>query len=159
MKSTLFVTFLLILTCAFGVGQEGRKPVDSPKSENSQAVGEDLEKRSKEYSDALTKRDIAALEKIWADDYTFINPQGELVTKAERIANLKSGATEFQAIGSRREKLHVHGNVAVDIGRVTLHGTKYGGQESSGEYRYTDVWLKAGGSWQLLANQITLIRK
>ena len=68
------------------------------------------------------------------------------MTKVERIANLKSGATEFQAIGSRREKLHVHGNVAVDIGRVTLHGTKYGGQESSGEYRYTDVWLKAGGS-------------
>jgi len=49
--------------------------------------------------------------------------------------------------------------VAVDIGRVNLQGTKYGGQESSGEYRYTQVWVKMQGRWQLVANQITRIAK
>jgi ketosteroid isomerase-like protein len=159
MKSTLFVFFALILTCPFGAGQEGSNPTGSKGGMNSQAAGKDLERRFQEYADALTKRDVTALDKMWADDYTFINPRGELVTKAERIANLKSGATEFQTITPRREKLHLHGNVAVDIGRVSLQGTKYGGQKSSGEYRYTNVWVKSGGNWQLLANQVTLIKK
>src|SRR6266568_6902727 len=158
MKSCLLVIFALILTCSFGAGQEGSKSATSKAGKSSQAADKELEKRFREYADALTKKDVAALDKIWADDYTFINPKGDLVTKAERLANVKSGATEFQNITLRREKLHVHGNIAVDIGRVGLEGTKYSGQEGSGEYRYTNVWVKSGGNWQLLANQVTLIK-
>jgi ketosteroid isomerase-like protein len=116
-----------------------------------------LEQRTREYEEALTKRDIPTLDKIWASEYTFINPRGELVTKAQRIANLKSGATEFRAMNSQREKLQVHGDMAIDIGRFTVQG-RYGGQESSGEYRYMDIWRKNQGQWQLLANQITPIK-
>ena len=105
------------------------------------------------------KRDTATLDKIWANDYTFINPQGAVVTKAERLANIKSSATRFKAIDPQQEKVTTHGDVAIDIGRVTLEGTKYSGQESSGEYRYMNVWRKVGGEWQMLANQITLIKK
>ena len=47
-----------------------------------------------QYRTALTKKDTAALERIWADDYTFINASGAVLTKAERLANLKSGATK-----------------------------------------------------------------
>ena len=47
------------------------------------------------YKTALTKKDTAALERIWADDYTFINASGVVLTKAERLANLKSGATNL----------------------------------------------------------------
>jgi len=75
------------------------------------------------------------------------------------MTNLKSGATEFKSINPQREKLQVHGDVAIDIGRVTLEGTKYGGQEGSGDYRYMNVWVKRQGQWQMLANQITLIGK
>jgi len=145
---------LLLLSCATGQQSKSTASANSTKS-----ADQALEKRFQEYADALTKRDFAALDKIWASDYAFVNPQGQLVTKAERMANLKSGATEFKAINPQRERLKVHGDMAVDIGRVTLEGTKYAGQESSGEYRYMNVWRKTGGQWQMLANQITLIKK
>ena len=51
-----------------------------------------------QYRTALMKGDTAALERIWADDYTFINASGVVVTKAERLANLKSGATNLDTI-------------------------------------------------------------
>ncbi|MEY2491405.1 MAG: hypothetical protein QOH24_356 [Verrucomicrobiota bacterium] len=130
----------------------------TPVNESSaSSVKQDLEKRFREYAEALTKRDLATLDQIWTDDYVFINPQGELVTKSQRLSNLKAGATEFQAVRPKGERMQVHGNVALDVGTVTLEGTKYGGKESSGDYRYLSVWINTGGRWQMAANQITRI--
>ena len=158
----LIVVFALVMSClATGQERTQTKTETQTQAETSQrsAVDQALQERMREYTDALTKRDLTALDKIWASDYTFINPRGELVTKAQRMENIKSGATEFQAITRERERLQVHGNVAVVIGRVNLQGTKYGGQESSGEYRFTNVWVKMEGRWQLVANQVTRISK
>jgi len=117
-----------------------------------------LEKKSHEYAQALTKRDVDALNEIWSTDYTFVNPRGELLDKAQRLANIKSGTTEFQRMSPQKERLHVHGDFAVEVGRIVVEG-EYSGQESSGEYRYTTVWIKMQKRWRMLANQITLIAK
>lgn len=144
----------VVISCMAAAQQE-----NSPAVQGGGAIDQTLQARFREYTEALKRHDVAALDKIWADDYTFINPQGALVSKAERMANVKSGATEFQDIASQRERLAVHGDVAVDVGRVTLKGTKYSGQEASGDYRYTNVWAKIQDRWQLVANQITRISK
>ena len=117
-----------------------------------------LEKKAHEYAEALTKRDVKALDEIWTADYTFVNPRGELLSKAQRIANIKSGATEFQTMSPQKDRLHVHGNFAVEVGRIVVEG-EYSGHESSGEYRYTTVWIKIQKRWRMLGNQITLIAK
>jgi len=159
MRTTLilaigFVSLLCLTTPQKATGQT------TPVSENNtSSVKQDLEKRFREYADALTKRDLATLDQIWTDDYVFINPRGELVTKSQRLSNLKAGATEFQAISPKSEKMEVHGNVALDVGTVTLEGTKYGGKESSGDYRYLSVWVNTDGRWQMVANQITRIAR
>ena len=151
MNKTVVLAITLMVACGLAAGQKSNSAMTTAP------LG--LDEQVRAYKKALTNKDLAALDRIWAADYTFINPRGELVGKADRLANLRSGATEFQAIQSQRERVHTHGNVAVDIGRVTLQGTKYGGQESSGEYRYMNVWVKLENRWQLLANQITLIKK
>ena len=43
-----------------------------------------LKDRFREYTEALTKRDLAALDKIWAEGYTFTNGRGEFLTKKNR---------------------------------------------------------------------------
>jgi ketosteroid isomerase-like protein len=128
------------------------------KASGSAGAEQALEKKAHEYAKALTKRDVEALNEIWSTDYTFVNPRGELLGKAQRIANIKSGTTEFQTMSPQKERLHVRGNFAVEVGRIVVEG-EYGGQESSGEYRYTTVWIKTRESWRMLANQITLIAK
>ncbi|HYG99650.1 MAG TPA: nuclear transport factor 2 family protein [Terriglobales bacterium] len=155
MKQLRHLATIIVLVAISAAAQQTGTSTTTASTTADQA----LENRFREYADALTKRDLATLDRIWASEYTFINPRGELVTKAQRMTNLKSGATEFKSINPQREKLQVHGDVAIDIGRVTLEGTKYGGQEGSGDYRYMNVWVKRQGQWQMLANQITLIGK
>jgi len=147
-----FVSLLWLSTPQKAAGQT--TPVNE---NNTSSVKQDLEKRFLEYAEALTKRDLTTLDQIWTDDYVFINPRGELVTKGQRLSNLKAGATEFQAVRPKSERMEVHGNVALDVGTVTLEGTKYGGKESSGDYRYLSVWVNSDGRWQMVANQITRI--
>jgi len=147
-----FVSLLWLSTPQKAAGQT--TPVNE---NNTSSVKQELEKRFLEYAEALTKRDLTTLDQIWTDDYVFINPRGELVTKGQRLSNLKAGATEFQAVRPKSERMEVHGNVALDVGTVTLEGTKYGGKESSGDYRYLSVWVNSDGRWQMVANQITRI--
>ena len=147
-----FVPLLWLSTPQKAAGQ-----TTSVSEKNTSSVKQDLEKRFLEYAEALTKRDLTTLDQIWTDDYVFINPRGELVTKGQRLSNLKAGATEFQAVRPKSERMEVHGNVALDVGTVTLEGTKYGGKESSGDYRYLSVWVNSDGRWQMVANQITRI--
>ena len=136
----------------------GKKTSSSGKASGSGGAEQALEKKAHEYAQALTKRDVEALDEIWTADYTFVNPRGELLSKAQRMANIKSGTTEFQTMSPHKERLHVRGNFAVEVGRIVVEG-EYGGQESSGEYRYTTVWIKMQKSWRMSANQITLIAK
>jgi ketosteroid isomerase-like protein len=38
-----------------------------------------------EQSAALKRKDVDALERMWAPDYIFVNPTGQVVTKDKRI--------------------------------------------------------------------------
>jgi ketosteroid isomerase-like protein len=153
MKNVWLCMIVLLMSCVAWGQESGKTSGESTK------VDQALESRFHEYADALKKHDTAALDKIWADDYLFINPRGELLTKAQRMENARTGATSFEDIMPQREQLHVKGNTAIDIGRVSLKGTKYSGKEASGEYRYMNVWSNEGGQWRLLANQVTLIKQ
>jgi ketosteroid isomerase-like protein len=154
MKSACLATIVFLAMSAVSFGQHSGKT-----SAATATVERALLTRFQQYAEALKRKDTAALDKIWADDYSFIDPRGVLLTKAERLENVRSGATSFDDIELHQEKVYVLGNTAIDIGRVSLRGTKYSGLESSGEYRYMNVWTSEKGEWRLLANQITFIKK
>ena len=109
------------------------------------------------YGAALLRRDSSALEQIWTDDYFFVNAAGEMLTKGQRLANLKSGATILESINEEEDlKVRIHQNTAVATSRVTIKG-RYSGQPSSGQYRSIHIWIKGPTGWQLVANQLTAL--
>ena len=108
-----------------------------------------------EYKQAVLDSDVDALARLWADDYTFINPQGALVTRAERLANFASGNTNVGVIDDEREiTVHVHGDAAMVQNLSTLRGT-FSGQPTATDLRGTFVWIRQNGRWRLLTNQLT----
>lgn len=112
-----------------------------------------------EYKQAVLDSDVAALARIWADDYTFINPQGALVTRAERLANFASGNTNVGVIDDEREiTVRVHGDAAMVQNLSTLRGT-FSGQPTATDLRGTFVWARQNGRWQLVTNQLTSVAK
>ena len=145
----LVITMALLLS-AFGQSPTEQQPATST---SEQEVRQMIEK----YRTAILQRDVAALEKIWADDYVFVNAFGEILTKAQRLANVKSGATKLESINKEEDiAVRVYQNSAVATSRVAIKG-KYGGQSVSGQYRSTHVWVKGPEGWQLVSNQLTAL--
>jgi ketosteroid isomerase-like protein len=131
----------------------GQAEQESTNNNSEQEVRQMIEK----YRTALLRRDILTLAKIWADDYVFVNASGEALTKAQRLANLKSAATSFESIKEEENlTVRVYQNSAVATSRVTIKG-QYSGQPASGQYRSTHVWVKGPTGWQLVSNQLTAI--
>jgi len=148
MKHIIYIAILTVALLSFGRQQSAAQGADAAAE---QEVRQTIEK----YRTALLQRDAAALEQIWADDYTFTNGAGETHSKAQRLANLKSGATSLDSISQDEDmKVRVHGDVAVATGRVTIKG-QYSGKQASGQYSSINVWVKGAAGWQLVANQLT----
>ena len=155
MKRALLRVALIAALVHVGVAQS-REPKSQAAPKTAARVDE-VKQMEKRYTDALMKRDLATLEKIWSHDYTFTNGQGKLLSRAERLENVKTGATEIQSTDERDVQVRVYGgDAAVLVSHVTLKA-QYSGREASGEYRHTAVWIKAAGGWHLVANQITPI--
>jgi ketosteroid isomerase-like protein len=145
-----FAITMALLSFAFG---QSASQQESQNSKSEQEVRHAIEK----YRTALLQRDIPALERIWADDYVFVNASGEILTKAQRLENVKSGATTLDSIKEEEDiTVRVYQNSAVATSRVTIKG-QYGGQPTSGQYRSTHVWVKGPAGWQLVSNQLTTL--
>ena len=99
---------------------------------------------------ALGKNDTAALDRIYADDYTFVGDTGMVMTKAERIAAFKSGDLKYESISHEVVSIHLFGDTAVAVTRIT---TKFapGGKFSDGKFITTTTFVKIKGRWQLVA--------
>jgi len=142
---------MTLLSFTLGQSPSAQPPANST---SEQEVRQMIEK----YRTAILQRDIVTLEKIWADDYVFVNASGEVLTKAQRLANAKSGATTLDSINEEEKiAVRVYQNSAVATSRVTIKG-KYSGQPTGGQYRSMHVWVKGPEGWQLVSNQLTALK-
>ena len=116
------------------------------KSGDEQAVRQTLD----DLAAALGKNDTAALDRIYADDYTFVGDTGMTMTKAERIAAFKSGDLKYESISIEVVSIHLFGNTAVAVTRIT---TKFapGLKFTDGKFITTATLIKMKGRWQLVA--------
>lgn len=148
---TIPATLLALALLSLGYAQ-------TPTSSENQSTENEIRQMIEQFRTALLKRDTDALARIWADNYTFINAKGAVLTKAQRVANLKSGATKFDTMEADKDiTVVVYGNdLALATGRLTIKG-QYSGKATSGQFQSRHVWAKLPSGWQLVSNQITPI--
>ena len=118
----------------------------------SGAVEQELLKVERAWLDAYLKRDVAAMEQIESDDFTITHGNGQVITKAQEIANLKrAGATDSSLSFSTEEtKVRVYGDTAILTGIFVSKG-----KDSTQRSRYTDVYVRRNGRWQVVASHLT----
>jgi ketosteroid isomerase-like protein len=106
---------------------------------------------------ALLKKDAAAFGKFFADDAVLGTPDGAQLTKTQLLADVKSGALTLESSTISDMKVRVYGDAAVATYMTTDKG-KYKGQDISGKYRWTDTFVRRGGTWLIVAGQGTPIQ-
>ena len=105
---------------------------------------------------ALGRNDAAALDRIYADDYTLVNEDGVLTTKAPRLASIKSGELKFESVSFVDVNVRLYGNTAVATYRAT-NKVQFKGKEIGGAFRVTLTLVKNKGRWQVVAAQVARI--
>jgi ketosteroid isomerase-like protein len=147
----LLIVAMLVAVSSFAFSQPTCSAANQ-KGNDEQAVRQLLD----EISTALGRADTAALDRIYADDYTLVNESGVLTTKAPRLAAIKSGELKYESVAFDEVNVRLYGNTAVATYRVTSKG-RFKGQEIGGQSRATSTYVKMRGRWQLVAAQVTRI--
>ena len=138
----------LMLSPAPAAAEEPTPAAASAEAEVRQAI--------RDYDDALRRADVAAVERFWASEYTFVNPHGERLTRADRLANLRTARTALDSLAHvpQDERIHVYGDIALYATLLALSG-RYSGETEQGQFRALVVWVRRDGRWQQLASQMT----
>jgi len=140
MKQILFIVALTIAASSICAGQ----------------VEQTLMNIEHELTNALLKKEISTFERYLADSYIFTDPGGGVSNKAQNIAGMKAGDFNFESSQIDSMKVQVYGNTAVVTYKTTDKG-KIKDTDISGQYRWTDVFVKANDRWQIVAGQGTRI--
>jgi ketosteroid isomerase-like protein len=151
MKRILAVAVVVTAATSLALGQMA----DKQETKSGARIEQALMQMERDWTEAALKKDAVALDKILADDWVAQGPTG-VSTKAESLADLKSGdyKLESQTLGAM--KVRVFGDTAVVTGSDD-EKSSYKGQDTSGHYTWTDVYVNRHGRWQAVASQGTRI--
>ena len=108
----------------------------------------------KQRMDAMARKDIAALNKLIADDLIYTHSSARLDTKTSLIGNMETGKTVYSAVVPSDVKAQDCGDTVVltGVARISVHS---GGNAMNFGVRFTDVYVNKGGQWQMVAWQST----
>lgn len=109
----------------------------------------DLAQAAHAYDAAQVKGDRAALERLLADDYLLVNNQGKLESKADLIADYTAPGFRLDPFTVEHEVRRLWPGGAVLGGVATISGID-GGQPYRVRLRFSDIWTKRGGRWQVI---------
>ena len=158
MKNALPIV-ALVVAAALGASAQtpDTKPKPAPAKPADSSVEQTLMKIERDALAALLKKDIAAFGRVFADDAVVITPDGSQQTKAQLLADVKSGDLVVESSEISDMKVRAYGDTAV-VTYVTTDKGKFKGQDISGRYRWTDVFVRRGGTWQIVAGHGTPIQ-
>ena len=149
---TTFITALLILsTSSITLGQKQGTGNDQRKS-----IDQIIRQLDNERIQAQMSADTVVLNRIYADDFIGVGPSGTVRTKPQVISDFTSGGLKFQSITTDDVQVRVYKNTAVQTGRSTMIGQDKN-KVVPRDNRFTRVWVKQHGSWQLVANHYSLL--
>ena len=151
---TLGAFVLAASTLISAQAPEARKREALPPTQDTEAV---LMKMERDAAAALVKKDFAGFASVLSEDAAFTGPDGAVQTKAQLLADFKSGALVIESTVISDMKVRVFGESAVATYTTTDKG-KSKGRDISGRYRWTDTFVRRGGKWQIVAGQGTPIQ-
>src|SRR4030042_2993963 len=138
MKRIAIAVSVVVLVLTVAVSAQPNQEVEKQYTvKKRMSPDQELIKLENEWRDALVKHDWALLDQILADDCIWTDPDGNVWTKAQFLASLKSGEDVLTAAEADKIRVRVYGDAAVVTGRTTVK-EQYKGKDISGNYNWTD---------------------
>ena len=106
-------------------------------------------------SAALAAYDAGEVGRMWDDAFVFVNPDGRVAKKAQRLAGIRRPAAPTGLpLTSHNDSVDVQyedAHLAVVLVRSTW---RQGDKQLGQPYLATHVWVRRGADWKLLSAQV-----
>ena len=136
----------LSVVAFFAIAWRTAKSATPPEDAKDEIIKVDEERNQ-----ALQKGDVATLDRIYTDDLVYTNATGEILTRAQHMADLKSRGLNFRSFKHEDVQVTVNGDTGFLTGisksQVETHGVV-----SSGSRRFLNVFVKRNGHWLVAAH-------
>jgi ketosteroid isomerase-like protein len=143
LKSAIYLIAVLAITSLAAAAP----PVVTPDRE--------IRQLEQQLNEALSTVDLNTIDKIWADDFVFVNPSGRITNKAQRMSGLKPIDASTLTSTIDDVQIRVFGDMAVAIVKTTWRGT-VGERTVLDRYVATHVWKRSGtAKWQLTSAHVS----
>jgi ketosteroid isomerase-like protein len=142
---------ILILACASFAGAQG---VSSDK------ITKEFMDRQRSQDDAEDKKDIAALDRFFNDDFIFIAANGSIYDKKKFLDEIKADTAppSQQKLEYEDFKARVYGQTAIVNYVVVVPGKDAGGKDIINRFRLSVIWVKNKGNWRITNFHSTRVR-
>jgi len=98
--------------------------------------------------------DAKLAAQLLAEDYQGMTQSGAVEDKAQFVADVKAGGLRADSFYQDERSVRIFGETAVSTGRLSLKA-----QDGITQTRYTRVYVKRQGRWQLIIMQTTRIAR
>jgi ketosteroid isomerase-like protein len=166
MKRTVFLgacslglSVLLLSGCqpAANTNQSTVTTSPSPERVDTASIQAELLRIENDWPRVVKERDVAAVERVEANDGVFIYPDGSVGNKARDVKDMQTGAlTADSWVLSDLAVTVLDADSAFVFGHSTVHNGKYKmpdgkSMDISGDYRFIDTFARRNGEWKLVA--------
>jgi len=127
--------------------------IGTPHAEDATQQLTQIERR---LAKAIVDKDLKTYDAILAPDWTTIDLTGHPLSKAQVLQEFASNDRQVEEAVIDDIRVTDLGNVAVVTGRTTAEGA-FKGQHVKIVLRFTDVFVKRGHGWQVVASQGTRV--
>lgn len=153
-KYWVFLFCLLLSLPAIAAQRVSARPKPAMDTGDQESIREIIEMEH-QAREASLRRDVDFSQRTLAEDYVAITPLGQVTTKQDTVSARKSGQLKYDTINVTDMVVRVYGDTAVVTARADVKGHQLG-EDFSGPYRYTRVWVRRTGHWLAVSYQATV---
>ncbi|ACO33713.1 hypothetical protein ACP_2258 [Acidobacterium capsulatum ATCC 51196] len=124
---------------------------------HSPRLHREIEHLEEQYRQAMLTGNISTMDHMLADDYVGIEPDGMIESKNQTLAMWRNHIMRFQALDLSDLHVRIYGDTAVVTSKAHVEGVGPRGS-MDGEYRYTRVYHRKAGQWQIVSFEANRIR-
>jgi ketosteroid isomerase-like protein len=130
---------------------------DAPRHQRKGRSKEQVEQMEQSWRTAQLAGDVAAMDKLLADDYVGITMTGQVVTKLQQLDRMRNRELLLTRIDLEDVKVKLIGATAVVTCLADVDGSN-DGIPMHGRYRYTRVYSRTpGGIWKITNFEATRV--
>jgi Domain of unknown function (DUF4440) len=148
MKRSMFVCALAVMSCA---------ALNAVAQTDVNQAGKELLAVEAARTSALVHSDVAALDRMMADNVTYVHASGKVDTKASYLEAIRSGQLRYLSMSPMKLNVRMLGQTAVVDGEYAVKVIDHHVQEAPFDIDllFLTVYAWRDGRWQQIAWQST----